>query len=104
MQQNIYTIYDVASGAYGRPFFCQADREAMRSFTDISVDAEHPVGQHPSDYTLFRIGTYNDNTGIIEGKPPEKILTALEAISASQTVDKQQLQLLDGEIGNAAAS
>ena len=63
MNLNIYTIFDTASGTYMRPFFTQADGQAVRSFKDISCDAEHEIGQHPEDYSLWRIGLYDDNSG-----------------------------------------
>ena len=57
MRLNVYTIFDSASSAYMRPFFMSSDGQALRSFTDISQDAEHEVGKHPEDYSLFRIVT-----------------------------------------------
>ena len=49
MKLNAYTIYDVASGVYMRPFFSQADGQAIRGFKDIATDADHEVGKHPED-------------------------------------------------------
>lgn len=95
MKMSVYTIYDVASGVYMRPFFAKADGEAMRSFADLAVDPQHPVGAHPSDYTLFNIGSYDDNTGQIQGGPPLKLMTALEGISAVRNADKRQLDLIE---------
>ena len=59
MKLNAYTIFDVASGTYMRPFFCGADGEATRGFNDIALDANHEVGKHPQDYTLYRMGSFN---------------------------------------------
>jgi len=101
MKLNAYTIYDVASGIYLRPFFSQADGQAMRGFKDISTDADHDVGKHPEDYTLYRIGSFNERTGKLEGEELEKLTTGLECVHAAQKVDRQQLDLLDEEIENA---
>lgn len=103
MKLNIYSIYDTASGTYLRPFFTGADGDAARSFSDLAIDAEHQIGKHPADYTLFRLGSFNDNTGKIEGETPEKIATALECIAASRTVNKNQMSLLDEGIKNGTA-
>jgi len=97
MKLHVYTIYDVASGIYMRPFFQQTDGQATRSFSDIALDADHEIGKHPEDYTLFRIGQYNDNTGKLEGEIPEKIITALQCVHAAQHVDKDQLKLFKGQ-------
>lgn len=82
MKLNIYSIFDSASGLYSRPFFTQSDAEAIRSFSDIAQDADHPIGKHPEDYTLFRIGTFDDNSALINNEANESLCTALERISA----------------------
>lgn len=95
MKMNAYTIYDVAAGTYMRPFFTTADGEATRSFKDIASDAKHPIGQHPEDYTLYRIGSWNDNTGALAGEELEKLMTGLEAVHATRMVNKEQLAMFD---------
>lgn len=93
MKLNAYTIYDVASGAYMRPFFSQADGMAVRGFKDIANDPEHEVGKHPEDYTLFRIGDFNERTGTLRGDGLEKLATALECIS--DQLNNTQLELVE---------
>lgn len=98
MKMNIYSIFDTAAGIYQRPFTGNTDGEVTRSFGDICTDAEHPIGQHPEDYTLFRLGTFNDGTGEIMPIPPMKVATALELISLSRRVNRDQIELLDESI------
>jgi hypothetical protein len=99
MKLNAYTIYDVASGVYMRPFFSQADGQAIRGFKDIACDADHEIGKHPEDYTLYRIGSFNDNTGKMEGEELEKLATALEMVSNSRQVNQDNIEQLHKEIG-----
>jgi len=99
MKLNAYTIYDVASGVYMRPFFSQADGQAIRGFKDIACDADHEIGKHPEDYTLYRIGAFNDTTGKMEGEELEKLATALEMISNSRQVNQDNIEQLHKEIG-----
>lgn len=98
MKMNIYSIYDVAAGAYLRPFFMQSDGQATRSFSDIAQDASHEIGKHPEDYTLFKLGLFDDNTGEIIAFDPEKIATALELVAQSRKVNKAELRALDDEV------
>lgn len=100
MRMNVYSIYDVASGAYMRPFFVQADAEAARMFSDIALDADHAIGKHPEDYSLFRVGTFDDNKAKLVGEAPECIATALEMVSAARRVKVDNLEKLDTEISN----
>jgi len=95
MKHNAYSIFDQASGLYSRPFNDQADAQAVRAFTDIACDASHPIGQHPEDYTLYRIATFDDATGDYNNEHNEKLITGLEAVSKSRNVDAARLQQLD---------
>jgi len=97
MKLNAYTIYDTASASYMRPFFSQADGQAVRGFKDIATDKDHEIGRHPEDYTLFRMGTFNDITGELKGETLEKLVTALECVAMDRSPDKQQLKLPMGE-------
>ncbi len=101
MKLHAYTIYDVASGIYMRPFFSQADGLAIRGFTDISTDAEHEIGKHPEDYTLYRMGSFNDTTGKLEGEQLEKITTALECVTTTRQINKDNVEQLDLKIKEA---
>lgn len=96
MKLNIYSIFDNASGLYSRPWFAASDAEASRAFSDIATDAEHPVGQHPEDYTLYRLGTFDDATALLNNEANEMLCTALERCSAARSVDQRQMALLDG--------
>lgn len=84
MKLNIYTIFDTASGVYMRPFFAQSDGQATRSFSDISNDKSHEIGKHPEDYSLYRIGIFDDNKAAITPEDKECIATALELVAVQK--------------------
>ena len=73
MRLFLYVVFDSASGVYDRPWVGQSDGGALRAFGDIACDAEHPIGKHPECYSLFRLGEYDDNTGIIVRKSPFRL-------------------------------
>ncbi len=87
MLMQIYSIYDTAVGAYMRPFVSQADGDATRAFSDLIGDAEHPVGRHPEDYSLFRLGGFNDQDGKVIGDGPECLCTGMEMIALKRNSD-----------------
>ncbi len=96
MRLNIYSIFDVASGAYMRPFFLMADDQALRSFTDIATDREHEVGKHPEDYSLVRIGTWDDSKASLHPEDVQVLATALEVLASSRKPDPvKQRDLLE---------
>jgi len=95
MKQNVYSIFDTASGLYSRPFFTISDGEAIRSFTDIACDSDHPIGKHPEDYTLFRLGIFDDRDGKFTDEVNSSLTNGLQAIATSRTVDKDNLDLFE---------
>lgn len=71
MDEKIFAIYDAKAEAYMQPFFVQAQGVATREFDKLCNDAEHPIGQHPEDYTLFLLGTWNKWEGHMEACVPK---------------------------------
>ncbi len=90
MRQFLYAVFDSASGVYDRPWVSLSDGAALRGFSDISCDAEHPIGKHPECYSLYRIGEYDDNTGIITPEDAIVIGKAHELVSASRKIIGEQ--------------
>jgi len=102
MKLNMYTIYDSAAGAYMRPFFLQSDGQAMRAFKDIATDASHEVGKHPEDYSLFRIGVFDDNNATLHPEDRECLATAQEVIASTRRIDPDKLHQLETSIQKEA--
>ena len=85
MQQRIYTVYDSKAEAYMKPFFTTTKGLALRSFVDEANKPGTSLNTYPSDYTLFEIGMYDEQKGIITmHKAHETLGTALEHIRPNQ--------------------
>ena len=81
MKTNIYSIHDSKARAYGSPFLLTTDGLAQRSFIQACLSDKTEFAKYPLDYTLFRIGTYDDETAIVMSEaPPEMLLTAMQAM------------------------
>lgn len=59
----VFSIYDEKADAYLPPFILPNIAMAKRVFGDCINSADHQFGQHPSDYTLFRLGQFDDMAG-----------------------------------------
>lgn len=70
MMLNAYTVYDNKALTYNVPFFTSTDGAAVRMFADLANDSNTAVGRHPSDYSLFAIGSYDDNKGMLLPESP----------------------------------
>ena len=65
MELNVYTIYDTAAKAYNTPFFMQNHGLATRAFSDqVNSKQENQIANHPEQFILFHIGSYDDQTGL----------------------------------------
>lgn len=65
MHLNAYSVYDNKALVYGVPFFAPTDGAAVRSFRDLANDPNTTVGRHPSDFSLFSVGSYDDAKGTL---------------------------------------
>lgn len=83
MLQQIYTVYDEKAGAYLTPFFMPTDGMALRAITDALTDKEHQFTKHSEDFTLYRIGIFDDSDGAITNKK-EMLKTLLELKSIGE--------------------
>lgn len=63
MKLFVYATYDKKACVYSRPMFAPNDQSMLRSFSDVAQDKSHPIGKHPEDYTLWRLGTYDEEKG-----------------------------------------
>lgn len=99
MKVGLYAVYDVASGVYDGPVGSMNDATAIRQFKEVATNDNNPIGKNPSDFTLMKVGIWNDADGQIESMPPVKVMTALEAIAS--TGDLISHEFRKEEAGNA---
>lgn len=66
MTKKIFAIYDEKAEAYLQPFFLDTMPLAIRMIGDLLQQPEHNFAKHPSDYTLFLIGEFDESTSKIE--------------------------------------
>lgn len=70
----VCAIHDRSINAYINMHCVRAEGQAIRQFQDaINDDKAGSIFKHPDDYDLYRIGTYNDDDGMIQAEKPHKI-------------------------------
>lgn len=84
----IYTVVSVRDFKSGfLPPTCDLnDMTAIRNFESavLNVDSHNLFFSHPEDYALFRLGTFDSDTGRFE------LDDLVELVTAAQVVDKAQ--------------
>ncbi len=93
MKVQCYAIFDQCSGIYEKPFFSTADDLVRREFYDVAITEKHPIAKHPEHYSLWRLGSFNNENGKIIEEDKECLCTAIEIISQAQQVDENQVDL-----------
>lgn len=83
MKLAIFSVYDVKVGAFMQPFFSPTTGAALRSLTDAVNDPKHEFSKHVEDYTLFRLGEWDDTSGLFESGPPDSVVTCRELVNSS---------------------
>lgn len=69
MKINIYAVKDTVQGAFMQPFYLQNDNVAKRAFEMAINDPNSNWNKMPKDLQLFKLGEYDDETGVIISKP-----------------------------------
>ena len=73
----VTAIYDSKCEAYSAPSLFKTRGEAMRAWIEAVKDEKSPMFKHPEDYTMFEIGTYDEEKGVFNNsKAPYSYGTA----------------------------
>lgn len=60
MVVQIFAVFDSKTKAFMQPFFSLAIGSGIRAFVDAVNDASTPFFKHPQDFSLFHIGSFDD--------------------------------------------
>lgn len=78
MKVSMFAVWDDKAKAYLQPFFMANSATAVRALKSAANDPSHGFCQHPEDYTLFRIGEFDDQTGtLVPLSAPETVTQVL---------------------------
>ena len=91
----MFSIYDSKAKSYLPPFHMPNDDMALRVFQDCVSDPNHAFGKHPEDYTLFHLGSFDDETGIIFCELVEAIANGITLVNPAAAEETPNRQLVD---------
>lgn len=81
MKVMMFSVLDAAVSTYDRPFFARTKGEAIRSLMDAAREKSTNLNMHPSDFSLFLVGEFDQSLGIlIPRDAPEKIVDVVALI------------------------
>lgn len=73
MNYSIYSVFDRKANVFARPFVSPNDAMAARSFLAARQDSTTEIHKFPEDFTLYRLGTFDDDAGVVAGIHPTPV-------------------------------
>lgn len=89
MKLEIFTIYDNKSETYFQPFYMLNQAMALRQFADMSNDENSNIQKHPEDYSLWHIGSWNDQDALFETIEKKHLASAHEHVLQFEKTNKK---------------
>lgn len=74
MVRCVYAAWDEKAGVYLTPFFCVRQEVAIRSFAAALSKPELEMALFPKDFSLFELGEFDDETGLIVAHAAPKLV------------------------------
>lgn len=80
MLSRLYSVYDSKALAYSPPFIAGTDGLAVRMLSELVGDNTTNIGRHPSDFRLYCVGTFDDQSGGLAPHMSEHIVDAVALV------------------------
>jgi hypothetical protein len=74
MDKSIYSIYDKKSELYQSPFAELNNGVATRAIQDVLQQKQHQFYNHSEDYSLYKLGIFDEIQGQVLPHAPELII------------------------------
>lgn len=75
MKYGIYSIFDSAAGVFTAPTIDISDASAIRNFQQAIANSGSIMNFKPDDFSLYQIGTFDVESGIIDPwSPPSRLI------------------------------
>lgn len=78
-KQRVFAAFDGKLKVFLTPFTYLHLGQATRAWEEICNDPQSLMGKHPADFSLYEIGNFDDDTGLVTPHSPlQLVATALE--------------------------
>lgn len=66
MKLQVMAAYDNKARVFLNPFYVSQVAVGVRAFAEAANTPGHQICSHPQDFTLFHLGSYNDDNAVFE--------------------------------------
>lgn len=88
MNSHIFCVHDKGAEQYLEPWMLPTKELALRAFSDCVNKDGHNFNLHPDQYTLFHIGEFDGDRGMVLPQSPESLCNG---VSVKKPVEKPLL-------------
>lgn len=91
--EKLYSIMDTKQARYGSLMTFVSDADAIRAFQTLLTQNEQGsmLALYPTDYTMFCLGCFDKEKGLIEGCIPQLVITGLDALTRALDEHRRRL-------------
>ena len=100
LTESLYVVYDEKAENHTQPATYANDAVACRNCEQMASDPDHLFGASPTDFSLWKVGNYDSQSGIIEAHPPKHIANFVDLVRQTDAFDPTQTALAMQEISN----
>lgn len=76
----IFAVRDRAADAFLPPFTMNTESMAIREFMQLCQNPDHPFKKFPTDYSLYKLGHFNDHSGNVEALKEPYFLCSADGV------------------------
>jgi len=76
VRHGLFSVRDRAAAAFLPPFVLHSDAMAIREFGHAARIPDHKFCLHPQDFSLYKLGHYDDETGLLIAFPEPQFLAS----------------------------
>lgn len=75
MMQGVYSVFDRKAKVFGILMFFANDEMAKRGAADLMrAGGDSPMNHYPDDFDVYKVGTFESDTGEIVGQVAELVV------------------------------
>lgn len=89
----VYTIYDNKAEIYFQPFCFATHGASLRAFKENVNDGKSTIWKHPADFTLFYVGNWDDNLGMLTTEKHVNLGCGIEMVETNDLPMPQALNV-----------
>lgn len=83
----LFGVRDRSADCFGAPFSSNTESMAIREFQQACKDPAHAFAKWPTDFSLYKLGYFNDNSGKVEALQEPLFLCSADGVMGGSGSD-----------------